>query len=83
MLYLLQIERAKAMRLDDDLEKERITSRVILEHLCYRYRSEITSPAAKGKVAGSEREKVLTKVAETISWIETYPVSIFILFPLQ
>lgn len=65
------IKRAEEFRLEDDREKQRIHARVTLENLCLRFQSEFRSAKAKGRLEGSKREEMFTKLAETLSWIDS------------
>jgi L1 cell adhesion molecule like protein len=64
------VEESEKFKADDDKQKERIDAKNGLESYCFNMKSTIDEANIKEKVPESDREMILSKCNETISWLE-------------
>jgi len=64
------VNESEEFKADDEKQKERIDAKNGLESYCFNIKSTIDDPNIKGKIPESDRDMVLNKCNDTITWLE-------------
>jgi len=64
------VEESEKFKVDDEKQKERIDAKNGLESYCFNIKSTVEEPNIKEKVSESDRDMIVSKCNETISWLE-------------
>ncbi|XP_055687795.1 heat shock 70 kDa protein cognate 4-like [Lutzomyia longipalpis] len=62
---------AEKYRNEDEKQREKITAKNALESYCFHMKSTIEDQNVKDKISDSERQTILDKCNETISWLDS------------
>ncbi|XP_070565338.1 heat shock 70 kDa protein IV-like [Ptychodera flava] len=61
---------AEKFKAEDDKQRERVSSRNSLESYAYSVKSTVTDPNVENKLSQADKDIVLDKVNDTISWLD-------------
>ncbi|XP_070565339.1 heat shock 70 kDa protein IV-like [Ptychodera flava] len=61
---------AEKFKAEDDKQRERVSSRNSLESYAYSVKSTVTDPNVENKLSQADKDTVLDKVNDTISWLD-------------
>ncbi|KAL0109335.1 hypothetical protein PUN28_014427 [Cardiocondyla obscurior] len=64
------VNEAETYRSEDEQQRERISAKNALESYCFNMKSTIEDDKVKDKIDASDKEKVLSKCNEIISWLD-------------
>jgi len=64
------VEESETFKVDDQKQKERIDTKNGLESYCFNMKSTIEEANIKEKIPESDRDMIVSKCNETISWLE-------------
>lgn len=64
------VQEASKFQEQDKLQLDKITSKNELENYMYQAKTTLTSEANKDKLSSEERDKLLSRVTETLTWLE-------------
>ncbi|GAB0096244.1 Heat shock 70 kDa protein cognate 2 [Sergentomyia squamirostris] len=62
---------AERFRSEDEKQKEKITAKNALESYCFHMKNTIEDQNVRDKMSDSDRETILNKCNETISWLDS------------
>lgn len=64
------VNEAERYRNEDEQQRERITAKNALESYCFNMKSTMEDEKIKDKIDSTEKEKVINKCNEVISWLD-------------
>ncbi|KYM75743.1 PREDICTED: heat shock 70 kDa protein cognate 4 isoform X1 [Atta cephalotes] len=64
------VNEAEKYRSEDEQQRERISAKNALESYCFNMKSTMEDDKVKDKIDASDKEKVLSKCNEVISWLD-------------
>ncbi|KAG5320836.1 HSP7D protein, partial [Pseudoatta argentina] len=64
------VNEAEKYRSEDEQQRERISAKNALESYCFNMKSTMEDDKVKDKIEASDKEKVLSKCNEVISWLD-------------
>ncbi|XP_008307673.1 heat shock cognate 70 kDa protein-like [Cynoglossus semilaevis] len=64
------VQEAEKYRTDDDVQRERVSSKNRLEAYAFNIKSTLEDKNMKGKISDEDKEKMLDKCKEVISWLD-------------
>lgn len=64
------VNEAEKYRSEDEQQRERISAKNALESYCFNIKSTMEDEKVKNKVDASDKEKVISKCNEVISWLD-------------
>jgi len=64
------VEESEKFKVDDEKQKERIDAKNALESYCFNIKSTLEDNTTKEKISDEERNLVLEKCNETITWLD-------------
>ncbi|XP_059615740.1 heat shock 70 kDa protein cognate 4-like [Phlebotomus argentipes] len=65
------VNEAEKYRSEDEKQKDKITAKNALESYCFHMKSTIEDQNIKDKISDAERQTILDKCNETISWLDS------------
>lgn len=65
------VNEAERYRNEDEKQKEKILAKNNLESYCFNMKSSMDDENVKGKISDAERQKIVDKCSETISWLDS------------
>lgn len=64
------VDEAEKYRSEDEQQRERISAKNALESYCFNMKSTMEDDKVKDKIDASDKEKVISKCNEVISWLD-------------
>lgn len=64
------VNEAEQYRSEDEQQRERISAKNALESYCFNMKSTMEDDKIKDKIDASDKEKVLSKCNEVVSWLD-------------
>lgn len=64
------VNEAERYRSEDEQQRERISAKNALESYCFNMKSTMEDDKVKDKIDASDKEKVISKCNEVISWLD-------------
>lgn len=64
------VNEAEKYRSEDEQQRERIAAKNALESYCFNMKSTMEDDKVKDKIDASDKEKVMSKCNEVISWLD-------------
>jgi len=64
------VQDAEKFKADDDLQKDRISSKNALESYCFNMKSAVEDEKLKDKIPESDRKNIVDKCDEAIKWLD-------------
>lgn len=64
------VNEAEQYRSEDEQQRERISAKNALESYCFNMKSTMEDAKVKDKIDASDKEKVISKCNEIISWLD-------------
>jgi len=64
------VNEAEKYRSEDEVQRERVSAKNALESYCFNMKSTMEDDKIKDKIDASDKQKVLTKCNEIISWLD-------------
>lgn len=64
------VQEAERYRQEDEAQKERISAKNALESYLFNMKNTIEEPAMQGKIGDDEKRNMLSKIQETLNWLE-------------
>lgn len=65
------VNEAERYRNEDEKQKEKILTKNTLESYCFNMKSSMEEENVKSKISESDRQKIIEKCNETISWLDS------------
>ena len=65
------VDDAEKFKAEDEIVKEKITSKNALESYCFNMKSTVEDEKFKGKIGDSDRQTILDKCDDTIKWLDS------------
>jgi len=65
------VQDAEKFKADDDLQKDRISSKNALESYCFNMKSAVEDEKLKDKIPDSDRKNIIEKCDEAIKWLDS------------
>ncbi|XP_028668194.1 heat shock 70 kDa protein-like [Erpetoichthys calabaricus] len=65
------VQDAERYKAEDEVQRERMTSKNCLESYAYNIRNTVEDENLKGKISEDDKKKIVDKCNQTISWLES------------
>lgn len=82
------VQEAEKYKAEDDVQRDKVSAKNGLESYAFNMKSTVEDEKLAGKISDDDKQKILDKCNEVISWLDknqvnNFPLGIFFFFSLS
>lgn len=64
------VQEAERYKAEDDVQRDKVTAKNSLESYAFNMKSTVEDEKVKGKISDEDKQKIMEKCNEVISWLD-------------
>lgn len=73
------VQEAEKYKAEDDVQREKVTAKNALESYAFNMKSTVEDEKLKDKISDEDKQKIVDKCNEIISWLDRNQVCVYVL----